>query len=230
MRAVEPLLVNARSHYEADRDLHRVVLNATSWMEANLAIEVLAESVPEKALVTVANIREAIKELPRCPMAMAIDLEGLSRVWELQREGSAWTRSFEDSLGNYQILLLGDGNYCYDIVVRTDARTLMWMPMRSEEDFLNPDVIDLMMERPTVLKNVIELLQAMGLAFYPTFYLSLDDWRQEYAQTILEECAAAFGREETADPSKHKRTGEAAKDTNVRYRGASNDGGIAWLF
>lgn len=230
MRAVEPLLVDARSHYETDRDLHRVVLNATSWVEANLAADLLAESIPEKALVTVANIREAIKELPRCPMPMSLDFEGLAAVWGLVREGSAWTRSFEDPAGSYAILLLGDGNYCYDIVVRTETQTLMWMPRNRDDDFLNPDVIDLMMERPTLLRNVIELLQAMGLPFYPSFYLSLEDWRQEYAQTMFEECVGLFSKEDHADPNKHKPTDDTPQPTNVRYRGMGNDGGIAWLF
>lgn len=229
MTPVEPLLADVRSHYESDRDLHRVVLNATSWVEANLAVDCLAETLPEKSLVAIANVREAIKELPRCPMPMPLDFEGLAQIWQLEREGSAWARSFEDEAGGHTILLIGEGNYCYDLVVRTEARTIMWMPRDSENDYLNPDIIDLMIERPSVLRNVIDMLQAMGILFYPTFYLSLDDWRQEYATTMFEECIGLFSRDGAPDPSKHKAQ-EGPQATNVRYRGMGNDGGVAWLF
>ena len=192
MRALEPLLSDVRSEYRSDPDLLRVVLNATSWVEASLGVDVLAESMTPRTLVKFANIREAIKELPRCPMGMPIDFEGLARIWNLEREGMAWVRPFEDPAGDYSVVLLGEGNFLYDIVIRADGRTLMWMPQRSEDDFLNPDVVDLIMERPTVLGNVIDLLQAMGLPFSPLFYMSLEDWRQEYAQAVFEDVAQGF--------------------------------------
>jgi len=224
------MLEDARSHYALDPDLGRVVLNATSWVEANLAVELLTETVPVKALVTATNIREAIKELPRCPTSMGTDFEGLARVWGMDREGTGWARTFTDAAGDYSIVLLGEGNYCYDIVVRANGRTLMWMPENREEDFLNPAIIDLIMERPTVLGNVIELLKAMGLPFYPRFYLSLEDWRQEYAQAVFDEVVADFALE---DPSKRQGDGRfngAASDgTKVRFRGVSDEGGLAWL-
>lgn len=228
MQPVQPLIESARVHYDTDRDLHRVVLNATSWVEANLAVECLAESVPERILVKFANIREAIKELPRCPMQMAIDFEGLARVWDMERDGSAWRREFVDERGAFSILLLGEGNYCYDIVVRADERTLMWMPRNNEDDFLNPDIVDLLMERPVLLGTVIDLLQAMGLAFYPAFYLSLEDWRQEYAQTMFDEVIELFGTDE--QKRRKREVDEEPGATQVRVRGMSNEGGISWLF
>lgn len=194
MLAVESLLADVRAHYAADPDLSRILMNATSWLEANLAVQLLADLVPERALVTAANIREAVKELPQCPLAMRVDLETLARVASLERDGMAWSRTYHDSEGDYSIALLGDGNYCYDIVVRTAAGTIMWMPADRECDFLNPEIVDLMMERPTLLGNVIDLLQAMGLTFYPSFYLSLDDWRQEYAAAVFGEIIEGFDR------------------------------------
>lgn len=204
MVPLQPLLEEARSHYTCDPDLHHVVLNAASWVEANLAVELLAESVPEKALVTIANIREAIKELPRCPITMAGDFESLAQAWGLERDGSGWCRTFGEGDDSYSIVLLGEGNYCYDIMIRANGRTLAWMP-NDHEDFLNPDIIEIIIERPSVLGNVIALIQAMGLVFYPTFYLSLEDWRQEHAQAVFEEVLELFGHERHAiDPPKHR--------------------------
>lgn len=194
MHAVEPMLIEVRSDYRNEPDLTRVVLNATSWFEASLAVGVLSETMPVRTLVTFANLREAIKELPRCPLPMRIDFEGLARTWSLERDGMAWSRRFDHAAGEYSIALLGEGNYVYDIVIRIDGRTLMLMPENAAEDFINPDAIDLMMERPDILASIIDLTQAMGLPFYPMFYMSLEDWRNEYATAVFTEVISGFDR------------------------------------
>jgi hypothetical protein len=229
MRAVEPMLKDIYAGYRSDPDLIRVVLNATSWVEANLGVELLSESVPARTLVTFANVREALKELPRCPMGMAIDFEGLARVWELEREGHAWVRDFEDPAGDYSVVLLGEGNHLYDIVIRADGRTLMWMPECSEDDFLNPDVIDLVMERATMLDNVIGLVQAMGLPFNPMFYMSVEDWRQEYAQVVFDEVLDGFCLEDERRTARAEPVETDPHGTRIKFRGVSDDGGLAWL-
>lgn len=194
MRPVEPILSAVRPHFEADSDLTRILINATSWFEASLALGVLAEHLPARALVTCANVREIVKELPRCPMPMTLDFESLARIWGLEREEHAWARRFEDSAGEYSIALLGDGNYLYDIVVRTGERSLMLMPADRAQDFVNAEVIDLMVERPAILGSVIDLTMAMGLPFYPMFYMSLEDWHQEYAAAVFGEIIEDFDK------------------------------------
>ncbi len=229
MRTIPRLVDEIRSYYAADPDLLRIVINATSWVEASLAIGLLGEKVPEKSLVTGANIREAIKELPRCPIAMAVDFETLARVADLTRVGSGWEREYADPAGDYTIVLLGEGNHCYDLVVRAEGRTYMWMPRDCDEDFLNPDIIDLVLQRSTLLKNVIDLVGEMGLAFSPIFYLSLDDWRAEYAETLFGEVVDVFGGapEESHDP------GAAFREERIRLleqeRGSSGEGGTTWM-
>lgn len=194
MRPIEPMLTALRSHFEADADLLRIMLNATSWLEASLALGVLKEAVPTRALITCANLREVIKELPHCPMPMSLDFESLARIWSLEREEHAWARRFEDEAGDYSIALLGDGNYLYDIVVRAGERSLMLMPPDRAMDFVNPEVIDLMIERPAILGSVVDLTTAMGLPFYPMFYMSLEDWQQEYAAAVFGEIIEDFDR------------------------------------
>lgn len=217
MVSVQPLLEQARSHYGVDPDLHQVVLNAASWVEANLAVELLAETMPERALVTMANLREAIKELPRCPITMATDFESLSQAWGLSHEQSGWIRAFDEEASGYSIVLLGEGNCCYDIAIRTGDRTLMWAP-NDQDDFLNPEIIELVIECPSVLSNVIALIQAMGLVFYPTFYLSLDDWRQEHARAVFEEVVELFGHERNPiEPPKRKRTRSRKKEATTAH-------------
>ncbi len=229
MRTIPRLVDEIRSYYSSDPDLMRIVFNATSWVEASLAVGLLGEKVPEKSLVTGANIREAIKELPRCPISMAVDFATLARVSALTRLGSGWERDYEDPAGDYTIVLLGEGNYCYDIVIRSEGATCMWMPCDCGEDFLNPDIVDLAMERTTLLNNVIELVGDMGLSFSPVFYLSLDDWRAEYAETFFGEVVDAFGRAtlEPGDP------GAAFREERIRLReqgrGDGGGSGPSWM-
>lgn len=194
MRPVEPILAAVRPHFDADPDLARILINATSWFEASLALGVLADELPVRALVTCTNIREIVKELPRCPMPMSLDFESLARIWGLEHDEHAWVRRFEDADGDFSIALLGDGNYLYDIVVRTEERPLMLMPPDRSQDFVNPEVIDLVVERPAILGSVVDLTVAMGLPFYPMFYMSLEDWHQEYATAVFGEIIDGFDR------------------------------------
>ena len=225
MRTVSRLVDEIRSYFGDDPDLMRIVVNAVSWVEASLAIGLLGEKVPERSLVTGANIREALKELPRCPITMAVDFETLARIAGLDRVGSGWEREYQDPAGDYTLVLLGEGNYCYDIVVRSEGRTLMWMPHDSAEDYLNPDIVDLVMERTTLLKNVIELVGEMGMPFSPIFYLSLDDWRAEYAETVFGEICDVFGVSgaKLADP------GEVFREERIRLRQQDLEGGSSGL-
>ncbi len=194
MRALEPMLCEIRSDYRADPDLSRVVLNSTSWFEACLAVGVLSETMPAQTLVALANLREAIKELPRCPLPMRTDFDRLARTWSLEHEGMAWTRRFEHPAGEYSITLLGEGNFVYDIVIGVDGSSIMLMANNAAEDYIHPDAVDLMIERPEILVTVIDLAQAMGLPFYPMFYMSLEDWQCEYATTVFTEVVSGFDR------------------------------------
>ncbi|MHB1137244.1 MAG: hypothetical protein ACYC1X_10700 [Coriobacteriia bacterium] len=225
MRPVEPILSGLRPYFEANPDLTRILVNATSWFEASLALGVLADELPARALVTCANVREIVKELPRCPMPMSLDFESLARVWNLERDEHAWVRRFEHADGDYSIALLGDGNHLYDIVVRTGGRSLMLMPPDRSQDFVNAEVIDLMVERPAILGSVVDLTVAMGLPFYPMFYMSLEDWHQEYATAVFSEIVDEFDRyrepavaeaARAAVPPVKYRTRRRAKKTSLK--------------
>ncbi len=194
MRPVEPMLADVRTDYKADPATARVVLNATSWFEATLALGVLAETLSPRSLVTFANVREAIQQLPRCPLPISTDFESLARAWELEREGTAWARSFGSDEKAYSIVLIGEGNFVYDIVIRAEGRVLMLMPENTADEFLNPEVVELMMESPAILGSIVDLMQAMGLPFYPMFYMSLEDWQQEHATAVFGEVLTDFDR------------------------------------
>ncbi|GAB4277075.1 MAG: hypothetical protein Kow0056_08190 [Coriobacteriia bacterium] len=188
IEALPRRVADIRPYFDTEhRDMLKVLLNSTSAAEANLALQVLEEAVPAKALVTACNLREAIKEIPRCPISMAVDFEQLARIWELARVDNCWERDFEDARGDYTIILIGEGNTCYDLAIRSEEGTALWLALDPEEDLISQRAIELVMSRETLLRNVAELVQAMGLPFNPSFYLSLEDWRLEYAASMFEE-------------------------------------------
>ena len=184
-------------------DMLRVMLNSTSNVEANLALQILLGHIPKKSLVTAANLREAIKELPRCPIPMAFDFDTLAGVWDLTPLGNSWKRTFKDPLGDYEIVLMGKVNYCYDIAILTEDGTALWSANDPKNDFINTPAIDLVMSRDTLLKTVVDLVQTMGLPFSPTFYLSLEDWHLEHAESIFAELENAFSRGHASDDPLH---------------------------
>jgi len=53
------------------------------------------------------------------------------------------------------------------------------------DDFVNPEVVDLVVESDALLDAVFDLVKYMGVVVNPKFYLSLDDFTLEYASDTL---------------------------------------------
>lgn len=186
-------LASVRPHYRAEkRELLRILLNAASPAEADFALHILKDSMPERDLVSAVNMREGLAELPSCPFPMAIDCETLSRIARLERDRNAWRRTFSDPDGEYSLVLLGDGNLCYDLIISAEAGNVFWTPHPRNGAIIHPDALDLVLERETLLREVIGIVMAMGMSFSPTFYLSLDDWMLEYAEQAMSDLGQLF--------------------------------------
>ncbi len=193
MLAVVRGLPSVRPYYAGEqRELLRILLNAVSPAEADFALHILGESMTQKELLAAVNLREALRELPACPFAMAIDTATLVRITRLERDRSAWRRRFDDERGPFDIVVLGDGNLCYDLIVSDRERNFFWTPHPRNGVFVHPDALDLVMGRDTLLQEVIGMTIAMGLPFSPTFYLSLDDWKLEYAEQAMTDLGELF--------------------------------------
>lgn len=193
MLAIVRGLPSVRTYYAREqRELLRILLNAASAAEADFALHLLRENMPEKELLAAVNIREVLRELPACPFPMAVDTETLVRTARLERDRSAWRREFGDECGKYAISVLGDGNLCYDLLVSDGKRNVFWTPHPRNGMLLHPDALDLVMRRDTLLQEVIGMCIAMGLPFSPTFYLSIDDWMLEYAEEAMSDLDGLF--------------------------------------
>lgn len=177
-------LARLRPAYQPEtRDMFRVLLNATSAAEANLALEVLRQSVPEKVLVIACNLREVLRALPTSPFTMRVDEDTLVRTSGLERNMASLGKQLP---GGVELVVTTAGNLVLDLIVKHDAEKYFWTPIPIREDFVNPDVVDLLVESGYLLDEVIELVKSMGIVFNPQFYLSLEDFQMDYAAEVMQ--------------------------------------------
>jgi len=177
-------LKHLRPYYNEDtRELFGVLLNATSAAEANLALQVLEKTVPYKSLVTACNLREILRALPCSPFMMHVDEDLLCRTARLERQMAALKKSLP---GEIELVVTTAGNLVLDIIVKHGDEKYFWTPIPIVDDYVNPDVVELVVTSDTLLDEVIELVKCMGVVFNPKFYLSLDDFHMEYAADVFE--------------------------------------------
>ncbi|HSK48417.1 MAG TPA: hypothetical protein VLA05_10515 [Coriobacteriia bacterium] len=177
-------LAQIRPHYSGpERDLFRILLNATSLTEANLALQVLRDVVPEKVLVNACNLREVLRALPSSPFSMRVDEETLARALGLDRRIAAMDKQLNDGI---ELAITTAGSLVLDVIVRFDEQKLFWNPVPITDDFVNSEVVDLCIDSDYLLNAIIEMAQAMGVVFNPKFYLSLDDWHLDNAADVFD--------------------------------------------
>lgn len=173
-----------RSHYqESTSELLRVLLNATSAAEANLALEVLREHVPEKSLVAACNLREVLRALPTSPFTMRTDEDTLAKAAGLERRVAAMGKVLDDGI---ELVVTNAGNLVLDIIIKHRGEKYFWNPVPVIDDYVNPAVLDLIITSDHLLDAVVELTQCMGMVLNPKFYLSVDDWHMEYAADVFD--------------------------------------------
>ena len=183
-------LAKLRPYYTEDnRDLFRVLLNATSAAEANLALQVLTPLVPEKTLVTACNLREVLRAMPESPFTMRVDEETLMRAAGLKKQLAAYSKVLPDGL---ELAVTTAGNLVLDVIIKDGDTKYFWTPVPVLDDFVNPEVVDLVVESDTLLDAVFDLVKYMGVVVNPKFYLSLDDFTLEYASDTLADLGDLF--------------------------------------
>lgn len=183
-------IASIREFYtEENRDLFNLVLNACSAAEANLALNLLVDEVPEKVLVACANLREVLHDLPESPFCMRVDEETLSRALNFDRQIACLSKELDDGV---ELAVTTAGNLVLDIIVRSDGEKYFWSTQPNADDFVSPKLLPLIVESDYLIDEVVELAKEMGLVFNPKFYLSLEDWRLEYAQDAMEGLGELF--------------------------------------
>lgn len=177
-------LAQLRPHFTGEsRELLRVLLNSTSSAEANLALDVLRDTVPEKALVNACNLREVLRSLPTSPFAMRVDEEMLAKTAELERRMAAMSKRLADGL---ELSITTAGNLVLDIIIKNGDEKYFWNPIPVVDDYVTSEIVDMAVESDHLLNAVIELTHCMGVVFNPKFYLSLEDWHLDHARDVFE--------------------------------------------
>lgn len=182
LTATDGLSLIRTQYSEETRELFRILISSTSVAEANLAAEVLHSLVPEKSLVAACNLREVVRAMPASPFTMRVDEETLCRTARLERHIATMGRTLPDGV---ELMVTTAGNLVLDIIVASDGERLFWNPVPVTDDFVSPGVLDLLVESDHLLEAAIDLAKAMGVVFNPKFYLSVHDWRLEYASEVL---------------------------------------------
>lgn len=183
----DPALVTATSYLSAvrthfqdgTRDLLSVLMNSTSTVEANLALQLLRDDIPEKVLVSACNIREVLAALPSSPFSMRVDEETLIKTAGLRRNIAIYEKDLEDDL---LLAITNAGNLVLDIIIKDDDEKFFWNAVPIDDDFVTSEVLDLVIDSDYLLDAVVKLVQAMGIVFNPKFYMSLEDWSLDYAE------------------------------------------------
>lgn len=175
-----------------DGVLIRTVINATSTTEAGFAVGLLGETMPRRALVSALNLREILREIPESPFTMRMDFETLARVSGLERQGLSWVKRLGRGKKAPQIEVLGQGNLCYDVVVRVGKHTSLLKPGPIGSDYVKPAALDLLLENEDLLREVVVLTQDMGVVHNPRFYMTVEDWQMEHAAESMAGLADLF--------------------------------------
>lgn len=166
-----------------DREMLATLLTARSSAEAALAFSLLQESLPREQLVFLANVRETLVSLPEGPFTPGESLELLVGVLDFEDTGTSYRRLYEDDSGLFGIEFLGRDKFCRGIVLRSiNARCEL---TGDEQDFVDPVLVDLVLEHPGLLDHLGEALQVIGVAVEPTLYATVADYLSEQAAVAV---------------------------------------------
>ena len=183
-----PLL---QEYYAQAPELFAAVLNARSQFEANLALDVMRETMPERVLVASVNLREVLRALPRYPCTMPLDGHALAKVAGFRKDRAMYRRRIKGAR-KFGLAISTAGNFIFDLFVEVDGRALLWVPPDPATDVINPELVPYLVEEDKLIRAIIDLTSDMGMVFNPPFYLSLDDWNLEHCQEALSDVQSLF--------------------------------------
>lgn len=188
--AARALAKTARHAASENGDLVRTLVSSRSETEANLALALLRDSVPDSGLVEMTNLRETLAELPAPPFAVSSEIDMLGRVLDWEVGPHSARKAFDSDEGVFGIEVFGEGN-------RVDRVLLLTVQGSAdlhgtEHDLLDPAAVDLLLHYGSIADRLIEALLVLGFAFTPRFYLSVSDYVMENARTAAAELGGMF--------------------------------------
>jgi hypothetical protein len=174
---------------QADLDLVATLLSSRSSAEAAIAFSLLRGTISDSELVTLANLRSLVSEIPDPPFRTGESLELLERAGHYEYTGRSYRRMFESSHGVFGIEFLGENHSCDGIVVHT--ATSRYTLKSHHGDSVDEAQLALFVNHSILLDAVIEALKLLGCQLDPMLYVSADDFVSEHAA-----CAATVALDE----------------------------------
>jgi hypothetical protein len=172
---------------ENDLDLVEMLLTSRSDAEAVMAYSLLRQTLPDQALIALANLREIIAELPESPFCSGTGMEVLESVGGYEATGHSYRRMFEGDHGVFGIEFIGEGTRCDGIAIHTESsRFYLRGDERSRVDHLMLEVI---VFYPELLDSILEGLQLLGVVLEPFIYLTTSDFPAEHAASAAGQAA-----------------------------------------
>ena len=142
-------IASVRESYTAEtQELFNLVVNSQSQAEAHLALNLLADNVPERTLVAAVNLREIFEELPTSPFPMSVDEQTLARTTGFDRTMACLGTMLPDGL---ELAITTAGNLVLDVIVRDGAEKYFLTPIPRKDDFVSPNLVPLLVSsaKPT---------------------------------------------------------------------------------
>ena len=174
-----------------EAELARMVVNARSAAEMQLALGVLRAELPESELLDLANVRESLADIPVPVFRTGAELSILERAAGWECEGRSFRTERSSGAGLFGLEFVGDGNAVEEMAVWADGGRLVLHGEDSGE-FVSQPVLDLMFEHDTLLDAVVEALRLLGVGYLPRFHMSLEEFTLENVADGIAELNGLF--------------------------------------
>lgn len=191
MSALHHSLSVAARHARGEHgDLVTVLVNSRSKLEANLAVVMLRDLIPESELVGLCNLRELLAAIPVAPFVCASELGSLERVLGYTHFKGSWSRLVRGSGTLAGLEFVGDGNRVDEIVLHVGHQRIALSA--GDTDFIDADVVDILLRIGSLGTALVEGLRVLGTDISPPFYLSVTDYVVENAAQTLGDFGGLF--------------------------------------
>ena len=170
---------------ENDRQLVAEVLCACDDTDAAFALTLLNDSLPERALLALANLRSAVRQLPDPPFLTELPLGTLvSHGYE--HTGRSYRMLFESDHGVFGVEFVGDGRVVEAVLVHTANSRCKLGSL--EAAGVEGDVVQVLLNHPSLSAHLGEALEALGRPVERHEYRSSAEFLGEHAAGTAGRC------------------------------------------
>jgi hypothetical protein len=163
---------------DSDRNLVGEVLGACDDTDAAFALALLGDTLPERVLVVLANLRGAVRCLPQPPFLTEQPLSELEQLG-YEPTGRSFRKLFEAGHGVFGIEFVGDGRVAEAVVIHTPSSRCRLGTRETEP--VDGDVVQVLLNHPKLPLYVTEALELLGKPVETERYESSAEFLERHA-------------------------------------------------